>query len=68
MARVVGSREAERGLSRGVLYSADEALQRGLVDQLVPRDEVLSTAHEQIQQWLKTPGNNKINNLKHYLV
>lgn len=56
MANTVGHRETEKGLQLGLLYSAPEALKIGLVDQLVPEDQVLSTATETMTKWLAIPG------------
>ncbi|XP_056609603.1 enoyl-CoA delta isomerase 1, mitochondrial [Triplophysa dalaica] len=55
MANTVGHRETEKGLQLGLLYSAPEALKIGLVDQLVPEDQVLSTATETMTKWLAIP-------------
>lgn len=51
----VGRRQAELGLSLGILYSPEEALHIGLVDQVVPAEQVRSAAHETAVQWSKIP-------------
>ena len=58
MIDVVGHRETEKALMLGQMYSAQEALGIGLVDKLVPESDVMSTAEEEVQQWLKIPGTN----------
>lgn len=52
----VGKRQAELGLSLGTLYSPEQAKSIGLVDQLVPADQVLDAAQQAAaQQWAKIP-------------
>jgi 3,2-trans-enoyl-CoA isomerase len=51
----VGHREAEKGLSLGLLYSPEEALDIGLVDQVVPKSEVMGKSMEQALVWSKIP-------------
>jgi 3,2-trans-enoyl-CoA isomerase len=55
MILTVGHREAEKGLSLGLLYSPEEALQIGLVDQVVPKSEVMKRAKEEALKWNKIP-------------
>ena len=57
MANTVGWRQAERALQQGALYSGPEALQAGLVDELLPQDELMATAHRRMDEWLTIPGN-----------
>jgi 3,2-trans-enoyl-CoA isomerase len=56
MKNVVGHREAERALQLGRLYSADEALKVGLVDEVVPETAVVQHAKEELVSWLQVPG------------
>jgi len=51
----VGQRQAELGLSLGVLYKSKEALAIGLVDELVPKDQVLIRSQEEAAKWAKIP-------------
>lgn len=51
----VGHREAEKGLSLGLLHSPEEALQIGLVDEVVPKSEVIMRAKEEALKWNKIP-------------
>jgi enoyl-CoA hydratase/carnithine racemase len=53
--RLVGFREAERLVVSGVLVSASEALEIGLVDDLAPGGEVVQAALEHCQALLKLP-------------
>ena len=56
MIDVIGHRAAEKALMLGQMYSAQEALNIGLVDKLVPEADILSAAQQEIQQWIKIPG------------
>lgn len=56
MINTVGHRTTEMALQLGLLYSPAEALKIGLVDQLVPEDQVLTTATETMTKWLAIPG------------
>ncbi|KAF3699647.1 Enoyl-CoA delta isomerase 1, mitochondrial [Channa argus] len=55
MANTVGHRTTEIALQLGILYSPSEALKIGLVDQLVPEDQVLTTATQTMTKWLAIP-------------
>ncbi|XP_010386185.1 enoyl-CoA delta isomerase 1, mitochondrial isoform X1 [Rhinopithecus roxellana] len=52
---VIGHRAAERALQLGLLFPPAEALQVGIVDQVVPEEQVQSTALSAIAQWMTTP-------------
>lgn len=56
MANTVGHRNTELALELGLLYNPAEALKIGLVDQLVPEDQVLATATQTMTKWLAIPG------------
>ena len=58
----VGHREAERALQTGRLYSPQEALSVGMVDEVTPQDEVLTTVDKAMKDWLKIPGEVFIHN------
>lgn len=53
---VIGHRAAERALQLGLLFPPAEALQVGIVDQVVPEEQVQSTALSAIAQWMTIPG------------
>ncbi|XP_061568125.1 enoyl-CoA delta isomerase 1, mitochondrial [Cololabis saira] len=55
LANTVGHRHTEMALELGLLYNPAEALKIGMVDQLVPEDQVLSTATETMTKWLTIP-------------
>nr|XP_046271166.1 enoyl-CoA delta isomerase 1, mitochondrial-like [Scatophagus argus] len=55
MMNTVGHRTTEMALELGLLYNPSEALKIGLVDQLVPEDEVLTTATQTMTKWLAIP-------------
>ncbi|XP_014980866.3 enoyl-CoA delta isomerase 1, mitochondrial isoform X1 [Macaca mulatta] len=52
---VIGHRAAERALQLGLLFPPAEALQVGIVDQVVPEEQVQSTALSAIAQWMTIP-------------
>lgn len=56
MTNTVGHRNTEVALQLGLLYNPSEALKIGLVDQLVPEDQVLTTAKQNMTKWLAIPG------------
>lgn len=56
MSNTVGHRTTELALQLGLLYNPAEALKVGLVDQLVPEDQVLATSMQTMAKWLAIPG------------
>ncbi|KGL78146.1 hypothetical protein N309_10814, partial [Tinamus guttatus] len=52
---VVGHRVAERSLQLGSLHPAPEALQLGIVDELVPEEKLQEKAAAVLAQWLALP-------------
>ena len=54
--RTIGFRKAEEALSLGTLFSPEEALEVGLVDQLVSRDMVLDRSYEVASKFAKIPS------------
>ncbi|XP_036004400.1 enoyl-CoA delta isomerase 1, mitochondrial [Fundulus heteroclitus] len=55
MVNTVGHRNTELALQLGLLYKPAEALKIGLVDQLVPEDQVLAVAAQTMTKWLTIP-------------
>lgn len=55
MANTIGHRNTEMALALGLLYSPTEALNVGLVDQIVPQDQLLDTAAKTMTKWLAIP-------------
>ncbi|KAM4535146.1 enoyl-CoA delta isomerase 1, mitochondrial [Fundulus diaphanus] len=55
MVNTVGHRNTELALQLGLLYKPAEALKIGLVDQLVPEDQVLAVATQTMTKWLTIP-------------
>ncbi|KAK5599385.1 dodecenoyl-CoA isomerase [Crenichthys baileyi] len=55
MVNTVGHRNTEVALQLGLLYKPAEALKIGLVDQLVPEDQVFSVATQTMTKWLTIP-------------
>ena len=56
MAYTVGQREAERCIGVGHLYTPAEALQAGLVDRVVPSDQLQRLTEAEMARWLHVPG------------
>lgn len=56
LVNTVGHRVAERALQLGLLFPPAEALRVGVVDQVVPEDQVQSAAQSVLAQWLAVPG------------
>lgn len=52
----IGHRASERALQLGLLFPPAEALRVGIVDEVVPEDQVQSTALSVMTQWLAIPG------------
>lgn len=52
----IGHRASERALQLGLLFPPTEALQVGMVDKVVPKDQVQSTALSVLAQWMAIPG------------
>ncbi|XP_003964435.1 enoyl-CoA delta isomerase 1, mitochondrial [Takifugu rubripes] len=55
MVNTVGHRTTEIALQLGQLYSPTEALDIGLVDKLVPEDQIITTATQTMTKWLAVP-------------
>ncbi|XP_069566255.1 enoyl-CoA delta isomerase 1, mitochondrial [Brachyistius frenatus] len=55
MMNTVGHRNTEISLELGLLYSPADALKIGLVDQIVPEDQVLAAATKTMTKWLAIP-------------
>ncbi|KAF3818861.1 enoyl-CoA delta isomerase 1, mitochondrial [Mirounga leonina] len=55
LVNTIGHRSAERALQLGLLFPPAEALRVGVVDQVVPEDQVQSTARSVMAQWLDIP-------------
>ncbi|KAB0350199.1 hypothetical protein FD754_015056 [Muntiacus muntjak] len=55
----IGHRASEQALQLGLLFPPAEALQVGLVDQVVPEDQVLSVALSAMAQWLTIPDHTR---------
>jgi 3,2-trans-enoyl-CoA isomerase len=60
MVDTVGRRNAEISLALGTLYSPEEALKIGLVDLVVPLDQVEAKASEAALQWAKIPAQARV--------
>ena len=56
----IGKRNAELALGKGTLFLPDEALAVGLVDEVVPQDEVLDRATAEAKRWAKIPMKGRV--------
>ena len=56
MKNTVGQRETERAVQLGYLYNPEEALEVGLVDELVAEENVLDAAKKEMNKWLEVPS------------
>lgn len=56
LVNTIGHRASERALQLGLLFPPTEALQVGMVDRVVPEDQVQSTALSVLAQWMAIPG------------
>ena len=56
MINTIGFRESEKALQLGKMYSPEEALSIGLVDEIVEPINVLTKAEEEMQKWCKIPS------------
>ena len=50
---LVGQRESERMLCLGEMSQPSQALSKGMVDEVVPLEDVLSVAEKEMTKWLK---------------
>lgn len=55
MKNTVGQRETEYALQLGKLYSSQEALEKRLVDKVVPQSEVMDAVNTELKMWLRIP-------------
>lgn len=55
MLRTIGHRQGELAISKGILFTPEQALQIGLVDELIPFDDVLEKSKETAIEWAKIP-------------
>ncbi|XP_048757865.2 enoyl-CoA delta isomerase 1, mitochondrial-like [Ostrea edulis] len=56
MLNTVGFRQTEMALQLGSLFKTDEALKIGLIDKIIPQEEVVTAAQQEMQKWLKIPS------------
>ncbi|XP_012503110.1 PREDICTED: enoyl-CoA delta isomerase 1, mitochondrial [Propithecus coquereli] len=55
LVNTIGHRASEHALQLGLLFPPAEALQVGIVDQVVPEDQVQSTARSVMARWMAIP-------------
>jgi 3,2-trans-enoyl-CoA isomerase len=60
MLGTIGHRESERALQLGHLYSGEEALQVGLIDELLDPADMEQAVHDQLKLWLRVPSKARI--------
>lgn len=64
MKLLTGHREAERLLALSVLMKPQEALSKGVVDEVVSPDELLERSKQEIEKWLQIPDIGRIQTKK----
>ncbi|KAL5019076.1 hypothetical protein ScPMuIL_004798 [Solemya velum] len=52
---LIGYRQTEWSLMKGHLFSSEDALRLGLVDKVVPQDQVVLQAEADMAEWLQVP-------------
>ena len=57
---IVGHREAERMLALSILSTPQQALEKGMVDSVVPREELIEASEKHMKKWLKIPDVGRI--------
>lgn len=60
MLRTIGFRQGELALSLGTLYTPEQALAIGMVDAIVPGDEVMAKSREAALTWTKIPPHARV--------
>ena len=60
MKNTCGQRQAAICTMKGLMLTTDEAYKMGMVDEVVPADQVETRAQEEIKSWLKIPGKLRI--------
>ena len=56
MINTIGYRQSEMALQLGTLFTTEEALKVGMVDRIVPQEEVVQEAINEVRKWQKIPG------------
>src|SRR5436853_444205 len=54
--RLIGEENASEVILKGKLYSASEALKLGLVDEVLPREQLLDAARKKLGEGKRSPG------------
>jgi 3-hydroxyacyl-CoA dehydrogenase / enoyl-CoA hydratase / 3-hydroxybutyryl-CoA epimerase len=54
--RLIGAEKAADVITKGKLYSAQEAMKLGLVDEIAPRDQLLDVAHKKLRDGKRKPS------------
>ena len=55
LVRLIGIRQGEMALSLGTLFTSEEALAKGLVDELLEKEDVLPAAYKHAAKWGAIP-------------
>ena len=56
----------ERGLQLGHMFDVNEALQVGLIDEIVDESQVYSSAEREMTKWLMIPSTISFENLANF--
>ena len=60
MINTIGNRESEKALQLGTMYSVEEALRINLIDEIAEPKDLMQTAEQHMQTWLKIPSKKTI--------
>jgi len=60
MLRTIGMRRGEAALSLGTLYNSEQAVEIGLVDEIVPLENVMTRSKEVALQWASIPPHARV--------
>ena len=56
MVNTIGGRETEKALQLGKVYTPQQAAAVNLVDELVPQQNLIASAEEQMKLWCRIPS------------
>ena len=56
MVQCTGHRQAELCCQKGLMLTTEQAHKIGMVDEIVPADQVEARAQEEIKTWIRIPG------------
>ncbi|PIK62297.1 putative enoyl-CoA delta isomerase 1, mitochondrial-like [Apostichopus japonicus] len=60
MANLLGKQEAAKAVQLGTLFTSHQALENGLVDEIVPLNRVFEKARQEVPRWLDIPDHARV--------